>query len=296
MPDFDLKDHTIIITGANAGIGKAAALELAGRGATVVMACRSAERGKTARDEIVARTGNDRVDLMLVDMASQDSVRQFAAGFLSKYSRLHGLINNAANFDISVKQPVIRDGIEEIFATNHLGPVLLTLSLLDALRAGAPARILDVSSKGLVTMPLIAIQFDDLTTSRARKYNPAYAYYHSKLAQVMFTYALARRLEGTGVTANAVRVPNVRVDASRYPNLHPLLLKLYDIKQRAAITPEQMAAAYARLIAAPDFAAANGQYFDEHCRTVSSPRSSYDRAAQERLWEISLSLTGLAQP
>ena len=288
-----LENKVFIVTGANSGIGKEAARQLVERSATVIMACRSTERGGTARDEIAGATGNAQIDLMLVDMASQESIHAFVETFRAKYSRLDGLINNAAHFDISQTEPVIRDGIESIFATNYLGPFTLTLELLDTLKSSAPARILNVSSQGLVTYPNIAIQYDDLTTSRTRAYKPAYAYYHSKLAHVMFTLALARRLAGTGVTANAIRVPNVRVDVSRYPDLSPLMLKAYDIKQRFAITPAEMAETYVRLIADKEFEAANGQYFDEKCRIVKPPRFARREAEQERLWKITAELIGL---
>lgn len=290
---FSLQDKVFIVTGANSGIGKEAARQLAQRSATVIMACRSADRGQVARDEIAETAGNSQVDLMLVDMASQASIHAFAETFRAKYSRLDGLINNAAHFDISQTEPVIRDGIESIFATNHLGPFTLTLRLLDELKSSAPARILNVSSQGLMTYPNIAIQYDDLTTSRTRAYKPAYAYYHSKLAHVMFTLALARRLTGTGVTANTIRVPNVRVDVSRYPDLPPLMLKMYDLKQRFAITAAEMAETYVRLIADKAFEAANAEYYDEKCRVVKLPRFACQEAEQERLWEITAELVGL---
>ena len=131
---YDLTGKTIIITGGNSGIGKAAALKLALVGATVVMACRSAERGARAQEEIRQASGNHRVEWMQVDMASQASIRQFAVAFQDRHARLDGLIHNAANFDLSMKKPVLtEDGVETIFATNHVGIFLLTHLLLDCL-------------------------------------------------------------------------------------------------------------------------------------------------------------------
>ena len=294
---MDLEGKTFIITGANSGIGFAAALQMAKAGTTLVMASRSPERGSAALNEIVRVTGSDRVHLIPVDMASTDSIRSFTERFQTRFERLDGLVNNAANFDISKTTPSFTEsGAELIFATNHLGPFLLTNLLLDILKASAPSRVVNVSSKGLLLYPFLKINFDDLSTSRNRKYSPAYAYYHSKLAQVMFTRELARRLDGSGVTANVIRVPNVRVDVSRYPDVHPILLKMYDLKQRSAITPEQMAVTYLKVAAAPELASFNGVHFDEHARPVSMPRFASDDRACARLWEISEQMTGVNTP
>jgi NAD(P)-dependent dehydrogenase (short-subunit alcohol dehydrogenase family) len=294
---IDLKEKTYIITGANAGIGFATAKQMAAAGASVVMAARSLERGNAARNEIVRITGSERVHLLQVDMSSFDSIRRFSETFLEHFDRLDGLINNAANFDISKTKPSFTEsGAEAIFATNHLGPFLLTNLLLDILKKSAPSRVVNISSKGLLVHPFLKIQFDDLSTSRVRKYSPSYAYYHSKLAHVMFTKELARRLEGSGVTANIIRVPNVRIDVKRYPDLHPILLKMYDLKQRSAITPDEMAETYLKVAASPKLAQVNGQYFDEHAWPVPMPRYAMDDQACARLWAISEQMTGVSYP
>jgi NAD(P)-dependent dehydrogenase (short-subunit alcohol dehydrogenase family) len=286
---------TFLITGANSGIGFATASLLAREGATIILACRSLERGQEALKKIVTNTSSTCVHLMQVDMASVASIHAFAGAVQERFGRLDALINNAANFDISVKKPRFTEsGAEEIFATNHLGPFLLTNLLLALLKRSAPARVVNISSKGLLTYPFLKIQFDDPTTSRKRRYSPQYAYYHSKLAQVMFTRELARRLKNSGVTANIIRVPAVRVDVSRYPDVHPLLLKLYDLKQRAAISPEQMADTYVKIAASPTYAQANGVHFDEKCRAVGVPKFAADDQACARLWEVSAEMTGLA--
>lgn len=289
-----LTGKIFLITGANSGIGFSTAQQMAQEGATVIMACRSLERGQAAMKKIINSTGSSSVHLMQVDMASCASIRTFSAAVVERFGRLDALINNAANFDISVRVPhLTENGAEEIFSTNHLGPYLLTRLLLDVLKRSAPARVVNIASKGLITYPFLKIQFDDLTTSRKRKYSPQYAYYHSKLAQVMFTRELAKRLQDSQVVAHIIRVPNVRVDASRYPNVHPVLLKLYDIKQRSAISPEQMAETYLKIATGPEYAQVNGLYLDEKCQPVSMPKYALDDGACLRLWNVSAEMTGI---
>ncbi|MDK1082166.1 MAG: SDR family oxidoreductase [Anaerolineae bacterium] len=289
-----LSEKTCIVTGANAGIGKATALSLAQMGLNVVMVCRNQSRGKSSQEEIIAKSGNRAVDLMLADMSSQKSIYRFVEEFRAKYQRLHILINNAANFDLSLKEPTLtKEGVELIFATNHLGPFLMTNLLLDTLKTSAPARILNVASKGLVAHPRLAIEFDDLNQTKRKRYSPSHAYYHSKLAQVMFTYTLAQRLHGTGVSANCIRVPAVAVDIGRLGNIPRILLSLYRFKMRFSITPEEMGKTYAYLATNPELEGISGKQFDEHYKEVGSSMPSRDGAAQQRLWRVSLQLTGL---
>lgn len=283
-----------IVTGANAGIGYATSKQLVEQGATVIMACRSQERGETARTEIVRATGNQQVHMMLMDMASLASIREFAAAFNQRFERLDGLINNAAHFDLTQTEPLFTpEGAESVFATNHLGPFLLTNLLLNKLKASAPASVVNISSMGLLTYPFLKVQFADLTTSKTRKYKVPYAYYHSKLAHVMFTRELARKLAGTGVVANAIRVPNVRVDVSRYPDLPEFMLKMYAVKQRFAITPEQMAEVYVKVAAAPEYETLTGAYIDEKLKQVKLPGFAGNDDACRQLWEVSASMVGL---
>jgi NAD(P)-dependent dehydrogenase (short-subunit alcohol dehydrogenase family) len=289
----DLVGRVCIVTGSNSGIGKATALGLAQLEATVVMVCRDLERGRSAQADIVSETGSKSVDLMVCDLASQRSIRQFAAEFKAKYGRLHILINNAANFDQSLRNPVItEDGAETIFATNHLGPFLMTNLLLDTLKANAPSRVLTVASKGLITYPFLSIEFDNLNGQK--RFSAQHAYYHSKLAQVIFTFDSAGRLKGTGVTVNCIRVPNVQIDKGRYDHITGWKRRAYEIKRRTAITPKRMAEAYIRLAIAPEFENATGKYFDENCKEVKAYKRAYDRAVWHRLWQVSESLTGLA--
>jgi NAD(P)-dependent dehydrogenase (short-subunit alcohol dehydrogenase family) len=282
---YDLSGKTVIITGANSGIGKAATIQLAELGANVVMACRSIERGRTALQEVKERTGSSEVELLQVDMSSQPSIRRFADEFESKHERLDVLIHNAANFDLTQKTPVLTpDGVETILATNHVGVVLLTQLLLDKLKASAPSRIITVASKGLMVYPKLDIEFENLNGERS--YNPQHAYYHSKLAQVMYTYDLAERLQGTGVTVNCVRVGNVALADERLEKLPGLLKKIYSIKKKMSLTPEQMARTYVYLAADPALQDVTGGYWDEHNAQVKSNTNSYKRATWHKLRQV----------
>ena len=244
------------------------------------------------RQDIIAQTGNATVELLACDLSSQASIRSFAAEFTRKYTRLDVLINNAANFDHRLKQATLTaDGVEVVFATNHFGPFLLTHLLLDTLKASAPARVLNVASKGLMTYPFLSIEFDNLNGQR--RYSTQHAYYHSKLAQIMFTFDLAERLQGTSITVNCIRVPNVQIDQGRYQYLTGWRRKAYEIKRKQAITPAQMAEAYVRLAVAPEFETVTSQYFDEQRKIVKPYRPAYDQAVRQRLWTISMELTHL---
>jgi NAD(P)-dependent dehydrogenase (short-subunit alcohol dehydrogenase family) len=192
----DLRGRTCLVTGANSGIGRETARGLARLGARVVMACRDRERGETARREIAAGTGNGDVELLLVDLSSQAAIRGFAAEVHHRCPALHVLVNNAGTW--SERRRTSPDGIELTWATNQLGYFLLTELLLDRLKASAPARVVSVASRLARDLDLDDVQFEH------RRYAGVAAYAQSKQANRMWTWALARRLEGTGVTANAL--------------------------------------------------------------------------------------------
>lgn len=291
--EYDLSNKIILITGANSGIGKAAAVQFARCKANVIIACRSMERGAAARDEIKQVSTSSSVDLIQVDLASQASIRRFASEFQSRYSRLDVLIHNAANFDLSLKKPALtEDGLETIFATNHVAPFLLTWLLLDMLKASAPSRIITVASKGLTMYPNLNIEFDNLQGNR--KFSAQHAYYHSKLAQVMFTYDLANRLKGTGVTVNCVRVTNVALPDDRLTNIPAWMQKIYNIKRSMSITPEQQAQTYVYLAADPAVAGVTGGYWDEHNKQVRSSKNSYHVETWKRLWSETSKMAGVS--
>lgn len=291
---YNLSEKTIIITGANSGIGKAAAVQLAQLGANVVMACRSEERGMQALEDVRRLSQSNQVELMLVDMASQASIRQFVEKFKRTHQRLDVLIHNAANFDHRLKQPVLtEDGVETIFATNHVGIILMNHLLLNLLKASAPSRIITVASKGLITYPFLNIEFDNLNGER--KFSTQHAYYHAKLAQVMYTYDLAERLKGTGVTVNCVRVTNVALPDDRITHLPKWVQRIYKIKRNMAITPERQAETYVYLAADPSVENITGGYWDENNRQVSSNRNSYNKETWKRLWDKTEQMAGIQE-
>jgi NAD(P)-dependent dehydrogenase (short-subunit alcohol dehydrogenase family) len=288
----DANNKVIIVTGANAGIGRETARGLAKAGHTVIMVCRNVPAGVQVREEIVAQTGKQAVTVMKGDLSSQQSIHQFAADFTAQYPRLDVLINNPANFDHTLKKPTLtEDGVEVIFATNHLGPFLLTNLLLERLKTSAPARVLTVASQGLMTYPFLSIEFDNLNGQQ--KFSTQHAYYHSKIAQVMFTFDLAQRWQGTGVTVNCIRVPNVQIDKGRYEYITGWKRRAYEIKRRRGITPAQMAEAYICLAVAPEYETVTGKYFDEKCHEVKAYRRAYDQAVWKKLWDVSTALTQL---
>ena len=291
MP-YDLHDKTIIITGGNSGIGKASAIQLARLGASVVLACRSKERGEQAAQDVRRAANTFDVELMQVDMSSQKSIRQFALEFNQRYSQLDVLIHNAANFDHSQKKPSFTpEGLETVFATNHLGPFLLTYLLLDMLRASAPSRIITVASKGLISYPFLDIEFDNLYGER--KFNLQHAYYHSKQAQVMFTFDLAERLRGTGVSVHCVRVGNVAISDERLSHLPVWMLKMYELKRKFSMKPEKMAETYVWLAADSVGEQQTGGYWDAPGVAVKANKNAYNRETQKRLWAVSALLAGV---
>jgi NAD(P)-dependent dehydrogenase (short-subunit alcohol dehydrogenase family) len=272
-----MKQKMCIITGGNSGIGKAAAIQIAQQGHKVIIACRSQQRGEAALADIRQQANSEFVELMLVDMSLQSSIRAFAQAFLARYDVLDVLIQNAAAFDVRQKQIAFtEEGVEKIWATNHVGPVLLTDLLLDALKQSEQGRIITISSKGLMTYPFLKVNLAD-PEFRQRRFSVQKAYYQSKQAQVMYTYWLAKNLGETAVTANAIRVTNVRIDVdTRYPNLPTLLRKLYAFKSRFAITPEEMAQTYTYLALSAKAAQTSGKYFDNPTHIVDSSAYTHD--------------------
>ncbi|MEO7839128.1 MAG: SDR family oxidoreductase [Anaerolineales bacterium] len=289
---YNLKDKVIVITGANSGIGKAASIQLAKLGATVVMACRSEERGSQALDEVRNAAQSSEVSMMQVDMSSQKSIREFVSAFNERYKHLDVLIHNAANFDHTQKKCVFTyDGLETVFATNHLGPFLMTCLLLDVLKASAPSRVITVASKGLISYPFLDIELDNLNSQQ--RFNLQHAYYHSKQAQVTFTFHLAERLRGTGVSVHCVRVGNVAIPNERLDHLPNWMLRMYEIKRRFSMTPEKMAETYIWLAADPVGEHQTGGYWDAPGVQVKANKNAYDKETQKRLWAVSRFLTGV---
>jgi len=278
-----------IITGANSGIGKAAATQIAQKGYHTIIACRNAERGKTALREIEETSQSVSIELMIVDMSLQSSVREFSKNFYYKYERLDVLIHNAAIFDITQKDVVhTSEGKEAVWATNHLGPVLLTKLLLDAVKNSEQGRIITIASKGLKAKPLLKIDLKD-PEFRKKKFSLVDAYYQSKRAQVMYTYWLAQRLKDTNITANCIQVSAVRVDVSKYSNLPSIMRSIYSFKGKFALSPEEMAETYTYLATSDEVKSITGKYFNEKRRPVKSNKSTYQIENIEKIMNLTLS-------
>ncbi|MFB0516803.1 MAG: SDR family oxidoreductase [Candidatus Neomarinimicrobiota bacterium] len=273
-----------LVTGANRGIGKATALGLARMGATVVMVSRDRQLGEAAREEIRQATGSLKVDLLVADLASLPAVREMAASFKEHHPRLHVLVNNAGV--VKRHRTLTEDGFETTFAVNHLAPFLLTNLLLEILKASAPARIVNVAS---MVHQWGKIDFNDLQGEK--RYTMNKAYNQSKLANVLFTYELARRLEGTGVTANCVHPGMVVSDLGReYTGFMALMAnKLWRPFMKS---PQQGAATSIYLASSQEVAGVTGKYFANQ-RAKKSSRASYDQETARRLWEVSKQLAGI---
>lgn len=265
-----------IITGANSGIGKQAAIQIANKGFHVVIACRSLERGKKALDEIKKKSNDNSVELMIVDMSLKSSVHLFAQEVINKFSKIDILIHNAAIFNLTQKEArFTSEGVETFWATNHIGPVLLTNLLLDSIKKSDNGRILTVSSKGLVSKPNLKVDLND-PEFKYKKFNVANAYYQAKIAQVMYTYWLAEMLKNTSVTVNCIRVTAVRIDIKRHSDLSSITRFIYRIKSRLSKTPEEMAKTYAFLATSNEVAGVTGKYFNENNKEVKSNNYSRD--------------------
>jgi retinol dehydrogenase 14 len=282
--------RTCLVTGATSGIGKATATGLAHLGAEVVLVARDPARGQATVAEIQAATGNPRVGLLLTDLSSQASVRRAAEELRGGHDRLHVLANTAGGQWAS--RHVTVDGLELTFALNHLAYFLLSNLLLDLLRASAPARIVNVTSSA---QALGDIHFDDLQFER--RYRGQAAYNQSKLANVLFTYELARRLDGTGVTVNCVAPGVTRTNFGREDS-GPAMRLLTPLARPFMRSPEQGAATSVWLASSPEAAGATGGYYVLRRGRPTARRSSrrsYDRELARRLWRVSEELTGLRQ-
>jgi len=280
-----MQEKICMVTGANSGIGKATALALAQMGATVVMVCRDRARGEEARSEITTKSKNNAVDLLQADLSSQQSIRQLVENFQHHYTHLHVLINNAgATFPGRRRETV--DGLEMTFAVNYLAPFLLTHLLLDLLTASAPARIVNVSSDSHRSG---SIQLDDLQAEKL--YRPMRTYPQAKLAVVLFTYELARRLQGTGVTANCLHPGFVATNFAQSDG-EPAVRPLVKLIGSFGTSPEKGAKTSIYLASSPDVEGVTGTYFVKSMPKRSAT-ISYDESLQRQLWEQSAKLVNV---
>lgn len=280
--DF-MRGKICMVTGANSGIGRATALGLAKLGATVVMVCRDAGRGQTVWAEIREESGNPAVELMIADLSSQAAIRKLAADYKHTHDSLHVLINNAGV--VANQRTVTEDGIELQFAVNHLAHFMLTMLVLDVLKASAPSRIVNVTSSA---ESFGTIKFDDLMTEE--KYTPMGAQAQAKLANVMFTYELARRLEGTGVMGNCLNPGAVRTKITQ--DMGGWFGLMARLARPFAKTPEQGAETPLYLATSSEVEGVSGKYF-ENKKAKPTSQKSYDTAAARRLWDVSAELTKL---
>jgi len=271
---------TCLITGANSGIGRSAAKQIAQKGYRVLIACRSLEKGLSAKEELVKETKNEEIKLYQADLSLMRDVLELSEKVIDDWGSLDVLINNAADFDLSRKEPVFSDeGFEVQFATNTLAPFLLTNLLLPAMKTQPEARVINISSKGLTLYPNIKLNIEELVSPK--KYSPSRTYYQTKLALLMNSLYLRRQLEGSPVSMFAIRVTNVKIDANRYPNISSIQKRLYKIKSRFAISPDAMATTYTTLSTEEKRV---GFYYDENLKEVKCNKSAYDVEMQQTLW------------
>ncbi len=272
---------TVVVTGANSGIGKETALQLAKMGATTVLACRDRGRGLAALDELKAASKSPEVHLLLLDLSSQASVRAFAREFESRYRRLDVLVNNAGI--VLAKREMTEDKVVTMFAVNYLSQFLLTNLLLSRLVASAPSRVVNIASALHFKARL---DFDDLQSRKHYKASTSYA--RAKLAMVMFTYELARRLKSTGVTVNCVNPGAVATNLGRDG---AGLLGAVMLAASPFLNPSEKGAETPVFVAsAPELLGVTGKYFADKRQQVSS-HESYDELEARKLWEASVRLT-----
>jgi len=286
VPSMDGK--TVIITGGNSGIGKAAAVALAGAGARVVITARSEQRGTAAVADIRDRSGSSAVELSVFDLADLSSVRAGAADLLGRCPRIDVLVNNAGL--ILSDRTLSADGYEATLAINHLGPFLLTDLLRPRLVESAPARVVNVASTAH-NLARKGMEFDDLMAERS--YKQMHVYGRSKLANILFTSELADRLAGTGVTANSLHPGSVATGYARDGDTTGFLAWGVKVYAPFSLTPEQGARTTVYLASSPEVEGVTGRYFAK-CKEKTPSAQARDAAAAARLWAVSEELVARA--
>jgi NAD(P)-dependent dehydrogenase (short-subunit alcohol dehydrogenase family) len=284
----EMKGKTVLITGATNGIGKLTALELAKKSAEVVIVGRNPTKTSRVVQQIKQNSGNLAVYGLVADLSSTAQIRQLAQDYHQKYPLLNTLINNAGG--IFANRMVTADGYEYTFALNHLAYFTLTNLLLDVLLADAPSRIINVSSR---SHEGAVLNFGDLQNEQHYSYGGYRAYGQSKLANLLFTYELARRLAGTGVTVNALHPGTVATGFGE--NNRGAMKVSMRIYHQFALTPEEGADTIIYLASSPEVEGVTGKYWTNRM-AIPSSTESYDEEAQKRLWSISAQLTGIPEP
>ena len=276
-----------VITGGTDGIGKAAAYGLATQGMRLLVHGRDPDKGARAVAELKARSGNPAIEFLPADFSSLEEVRRLAAAITERTPRIDVLVNNAGA--IFVKRALSKDGYEMTFAVNHLAPFLLTHLLLDALKAGGQSRVVTTASNAHRSAK---IAFDDLQLTR--KYSPMGAYAVSKLANILFTRGLAKRLQDTGVTATCLHPGFVRTNfgGNNVADISPLIGRIFLFVSRFARTPEKGAETVIYLASSPEVEGVSGGYYFDRKPIRPAPVGEDDNVA-ERLWQISEQLVGI---
>jgi NAD(P)-dependent dehydrogenase (short-subunit alcohol dehydrogenase family) len=282
-----MQGKTVLITGGNTGVGKATAIGLGRRGARVVFTARDPGKGEAAARQIRAETGAE-VTWMLLDLASFASIEAFGSQFRERFAELHVLVNNAGL--ILSERSETADGFEATLGVNHLGHCLLTELLLDRLRASAPARIVVLSSDAHRRSR--GLDFEDLQSHR--RYGAFRVYADSKLANLYFVRELARLLQGTGVTVNAVHPGVVATDFAADGDTRGPLRWFYRVAEPLLRTPSEGAETTLYVATAPELAEVTGEYF-ANCRRVRPSRVARDDRAARRLWQVSAELVAAAR-
>ncbi|XP_061777616.1 retinol dehydrogenase 12, like [Nerophis ophidion] len=278
-----LEGKTVLITGANTGIGKETAVDLAGRGAKIIMACRDMEKAQAATKEVIERSGNDNVVCMKLDLADSKSITEFAQAINQGEPKLNILINNAGVMVCPYGKTA--DGFEMQIGINHMGHVLLTYLLLDLIKRSAPARIVTVSS---MAHSWGTIKLDDINSEK--HYDKQKAYAQSKLANVLFTRSLAKRLQGTGVTAYSLHPGVVQTDLWRHLNgPQRFMMKLV-----SPFTKSSEKGAKTTIYCAVDPALENesGGYYSD-CAPANCSAEGKDDALAQKLWELSCQMLNI---
>jgi NAD(P)-dependent dehydrogenase (short-subunit alcohol dehydrogenase family) len=284
----DMHGRTVIVTGANSGIGFQTAQALAAAGARTVITTRNLERGRAARDAIVDSVPHAQIELLPLDLASLASARHAAVEAAERFQRVDVLVNNAGG--IFGDRLLTEDGFELTIGTNHLGPYLFTRLLLPTVLAAPSGRVVTVASLAHRSADL---QLDDLHFER-RPYRSMAAYGQSKLANVLFSNELARRLAGTGVTSNALHPGTVRSGFAREGDAHRLLQVGVRIAGPFFVGAERAASTSVHLASSPDVDGITGRYFSRR-RAVPPSKVARNQVLARRLWDASADMVGLSR-
>eukprot|EP00062_Callorhinchus_milii_P021490 gi/632978261/ref/XP_007905810.1/ PREDICTED: retinol dehydrogenase 12-like isoform X1 [Callorhinchus milii] len=281
--DIRLDGKTVLLTGGNTGIGKETARDLAKRGARIIIACRDMEKGTAAVKELVEDSGNESIIVKKLDLADTKSIREFAAQINDGEEQINILINNAGVMMCPYSKTA--DGFEMQFGVNHLGHFLLTYLLLDLVKRSSPARIINVSS---TAHKMGSINFKDLNSEQS--YSSIKAYGQSKLANILFTKELAKKLEGTGVTVYSLHPGAVRTELGRHLNV--VIRASFKLFHFFTKSPTEGAQTSIYCAVAPELETKTGQYYSD-CAQVDCSRAASNEETAKKLWDVSCKMVGI---